>query len=688
MIVAGDSSISGDSSPTPRTARVKKRTKDTMRHHDEPSSGLLWSIIAASAVVHVTSLLLGQTILSEWRWQQYPVHSSIEMIGALIALEVARQLISLEGHKDGGSYNTQIAAALIGMGILDGAHALVLAGNCFVWLHSIATFVGGLLFSLIWLPSQWPLWHRHRWPLTILAGSVLVAATSLAIPDHLPTVVQQTGFSPLAEFLNVGGGILLLAAGGRLFQTWLSGRNQDDLLFCLHCSLFGAAAIMFEQSTLWDLPWWGWHILRLMAYLVAYLFVLRSHARAYERQITMRRELQDFQTTLDAAPVGILIADDNGLIKYANSSLLDNFGWSRDRLLGQPVEALIPAPLKQRHVAHRESFMKQPVQRLMQTTGTLFAMNAHGHEFPVEVGLSPLPLVEGTYVLATVSDISDRWKAEQERDAKTQALAAEVRLRQQSEQKLTTSNEALQQFAYAASHDMQEPLRAIAGYCELLQEQYGSRVDDRGRGFIQHAVDGAHRLQQLIEDLLEYSRVNTRGDAFATLETHSVVDEALSNLSQAVKEASAEVIVNDLPPVLGDRSQLVRVFQNLIGNAIKFQGERPPKITVSGRQKDDKVALTVCDNGIGIPPEYRNRIFMIFQRLHTRKAYPGTGMGLAICKHIIDRHGGRITVEPADGGGSLFTVHLQAAIPAEIPTPPPTTATSRPAASPADPDHD
>ncbi len=142
-----------------------------MRHHDEPSSGLLWSIIAASAVVHVTSLLLGQTILSEWRWQQYPVHSSIEMIGALIALEVARQLISLEGHNDGGSYNTQIAAALIGMGILDAAHAMVLAGNCFVWLHSIATFVGGLLFSLIWLPRQWPLWHRHRWPLTVLAGS-------------------------------------------------------------------------------------------------------------------------------------------------------------------------------------------------------------------------------------------------------------------------------------------------------------------------------------------------------------------------------------------------------------------------------------------------------------------------------------------------------------------------------------
>jgi light-regulated signal transduction histidine kinase (bacteriophytochrome) len=205
---------------------------------------------------------------------------------------------------------------------------------------------------------------------------------------------------------------------------------------------------------------------------------------------------------------------------------------------------------------------------------------------------------------------------------------------------------------------MQEPLRAIAGYCELLQEQYGSRVDDRGRGFIQHAVDGAHRLQRLIEDLLEYSRVNTRGDTFVTLDTRSVVEEALGNLSHAVKEASAEISISDLPAVVGDRSQLVRVFQNLIGNALKFRGDQPPQISITGSQTETDVVFKVRDNGIGIPPEFRDRIFLIFQRLHTRKAYPGTGMGLAICKHIIDRHGGWITVEAADGGGSLFSVGL------------------------------
>jgi signal transduction histidine kinase len=172
-------------------------------------------------------------------------------------------------------------------------------------------------------------------------------------------------------------------------------------------------------------------------------------------------------------------------------------------------------------------------------------------------------------------------------------------------------------------------------------------------------------LQRLIEDLLEYSRVNTRGKEFVSLDTNAVVQEAIANLSSAITETHAEVVVHDLPPVVGDRSQLVRVFQNLLSNAIKFHGDQPPRISVAGRRTDTEVLLTVRDNGIGIPPEHRERIFVIFQRLHTRTAYPGTGMGLAICKHIIERHGGWISVQEADGGGSLFSISL----PAEQPPP-------------------
>lgn len=638
---------------------------DITHRTDEPSSGLLWGIIAASAVVHVSSLILGQTLLADWRWQQYPVHSSIEMIGALIALEVARQLISLEGRKDGGSYNIQIAAALIAMGMLDGAHALVYAGNCFVWLHSIATFLGGGLFVLVWLPRRWALWHRHAWPLAVLGATLLVAISSLAAPASLPALVDGDHFTTLATILNVGGGFLLLAAAARLLQTWFTTRNQDDLLFCLHCSLFGAAAIMFEQSTLWDVPWWGWHVLRLMAYLVAYLFVLRSNAQAIARQLAMRRQLRDIQHMLEAAPVGILVTNQQGLVTYANERLLQDFGWARNQLVNQPVEILIPTRLQTQHVVDRTTYMRHPIPRRMAATGPLFAVNKAGEEFPVEVGLGPLLLDEGPSVLAAVTNITDRWKAEQERDAKTVALTAEVDRRHQSETRLRLSNEALQQFAYAASHDMQEPLRAIAGYCELLQEQYATSVDDRGRGFIRHAVDGAHRLQRLIEDLLEYSRVNTCGKEFVSLDTNAVVQEAIANLSSAITETHAEVVVHDLPPVVGDRSQLVRVFQNLLSNAIKFHGDQPPRISVAGRRTDTEVLLTVRDNGIGIPPEHRERIFVIFQRLHTRTAYPGTGMGLAICKHIIERHGGWISVQEADGGGSLFSISL----PAEQPPP-------------------
>lgn len=646
---------------------------DSHRHSraGEPTTGLLWSIIAASAVVHVASLVLGQTLLADWRWQQLPFHSSLEMIGSLIAVEVARQLLSLESRKDGGSYNVQIAAALIAMGVLDGAHAMVHAGNCFVWLHSIATFFGGVLFASVWLPKNWRIWRQQAWPLSVLATALALAVGSLAMPHQIPVVVEGARFTLLAKVLNVAGGIFLLAAAGRLLQTWFTTRNHDDLLFCLHCSLFGAAAIMFEQSSLWDLPWWGWHILRLMAYLVAYLFVLQSNTRAINRQLAMRRELRDIQNTLQSAPVGILVTSQRGLVTYANSRFLEDFGWSLPEILQLPVETFVPEPLRERHAELRKGYAKHPVQRLMQTTGTLFGVTKQGNRLPVEIGLCPLDLAEGPCILATVTNISARWEAERERDAKTAALAAEVSMREQSEVRLRLSNEALQQFAYAASHDMQEPLRAIAGYCELLGEQYTDRLDERGRGFIQHAVDGAHRLQKLIEELLDYSRISTRGNEFEQLNTAEVVREALSNLTRAIQETAAEVTIRDLPSVTGDRGQLVRLFQNLIGNAIKFHGDAPPQITISGCRAKHEIILEVRDNGIGIPPEYHERIFTIFQRLHTRTAYPGTGMGLAICKRIVDRHGGWIRVQPAEEGGSIFAIGL--------PTTPQATATPVPA---------
>jgi len=263
------------------------------------STRILWTIIGLSFAVHVASLILGWTLFSEWRWEHHPVHAAVEMSGSVIALLVAWLLVSLERRGEGTSFNSWIAGALVGMGVLDGVHALVHAGNAFVWLHSTATFVGGVLFAFVWLPGNWRMDSAFSWPLIVLGGTLAFGMLSLLFPQYAPAMVDAGRFTLSAKALNVCGGVLLLLAALRIVLTWRETRNDDDLLFCLHCGLFGSAAIMFEQSQLWDLPWWGWHVLRLMAYLVALWFVILSDLRVQSRMIEMAEDLRGLNETLE-----------------------------------------------------------------------------------------------------------------------------------------------------------------------------------------------------------------------------------------------------------------------------------------------------------------------------------------------------------------------------------------------------
>jgi signal transduction histidine kinase len=223
---------------------------------------------------------------------------------------------------------------------------------------------------------------------------------------------------------------------------------------------------------------------------------------------------------------------------------------------------------------------------------------------------------------------------------------------------LRRSNQELEQFAYVASHDLQEPLRKIASFCNLLESRYADQLDDRANVYLHYIVDGAMRMQALVNDLLLYSRVTTRGMEFALTDTNDVLQEALANLDVAVAESNACVTHDPLPTAYGDTKQLARLFQNLIGNAIKYRGEAPPEVHVSVLKKGDEWVFSVRDNGIGIAPEYAERIFVIFQRLHTREEYGGTGIGLSVCKKIVERHGGRIWVESEEGCGATFYFSL------------------------------
>jgi signal transduction histidine kinase len=228
----------------------------------------------------------------------------------------------------------------------------------------------------------------------------------------------------------------------------------------------------------------------------------------------------------------------------------------------------------------------------------------------------------------------------------------------QSLDDLARSNRDLEQFAYVASHDLQEPLRMVATYTQLLAERYQGKLDSDADKYIHYAVDGALRMQKLVQDLLAFSRVGRQGIAVESTDCNAMLQESISNLEAAIRDSGAVVQHTELPLVMADRSLLVQVFQNLIGNAIKFQGSEPPLIHVSAKTMGKEWVFSVADNGIGIAAEHRENVFVIFRRLHTLAEYPGNGIGLSICKKIVEQHGGRIWVDSEPGHGSTFQFTL------------------------------
>jgi PAS domain S-box-containing protein len=271
----------------------------------------------------------------------------------------------------------------------------------------------------------------------------------------------------------------------------------------------------------------------------------------------------------------------------------------------------------------------------------------------------PIPLPDGTVRWARTSKVplSDR-------DGHVIGMLGtfeDITERKRAQEELERSNRELEQFAYVASHDLQEPLRMVSSFVQLLARRYGDLLDADGRSYVEFAVEGAQRAQQLIDDLLKFSRVGTRGQDLRPIRADAALDQALANLSLAILESGAAVEREPLPMVLADESQLAQVFQNLVANAVKFRGETPPRIRVTAARGEIGWVFAVADNGIGIEPRFHDRVFAIFQRLHTRKEFPGTGIGLALVRKIVERHGGRAWVESAPGAGATFYFTLRGA---------------------------
>jgi len=355
---------------------------------------------------------------------------------------------------------------------------------------------------------------------------------------------------------------------------------------------------------------------------------------------------RQFERLFEFAPDAIIAVDAQGKIVLVNEETERMLGYLRDELLGQPVELLVPERVQARHAVHRADYVAHPRRRPPGTGMELNARHKDGSEVPVDISLGPLDTDEGVLIVSVLRDVSERREAER-------------RIARQADE-LIRSNAELEQFAYVASHDLQEPLRMVASYTQLLARRYGNDLDDDAREFIRYAVDGATRMQRLINDLLAYSRVGTQGSPPEPVDGDAVLGRTLDDVREALAESQATVTHDPLPTVRADGDQLGQLFQNLITNAVKFCGDTPPKVHVSAERRDGEWYFFVRDEGIGIDPEYAERIFVIFQRLHTRSEHPGTGIGLAVCKKIVERHGGRIWVESSPGAGSTFVFTIPA----------------------------
>jgi PAS domain S-box-containing protein len=358
----------------------------------------------------------------------------------------------------------------------------------------------------------------------------------------------------------------------------------------------------------------------------------RKHAEQ-----ALQLENARFMRFVNSNIIGIVIADATGKIILANDYYLNILGVTREGFLGGNVDwrKFTPPewlPADEKAIAElREGGICEPYEKEY--------VREDGTRVPVYIADAMLPGPE-EHIAAFILDITERKRAEEAVQRITDDLLR--------------SNAELEQFAYVASHDLQEPLRMVSSYVQLLARRYQGKLDSDADEFIGFAVDGAKRMQNLINDLLAYSRVGTRGSGFMPVSAEFLLEEAKANLQLTIEESGARITQDALPVVHGDPVQLASVFQNLLGNAIKFHGSEPPCIHISAQQEAEHWIFSVRDNGMGIDPQFAERIFIIFQRLNDRTRYPGTGIGLAICKRIILRHGGRIWVQSEPGQGAVF----------------------------------
>jgi len=406
--------------------------------------------------------------------------------------------------------------------------------------------------------------------------------------------------------------------------VWLTWERAGLYHSRFGLSLFATSNVLCFSAMVW-----------FAAYSVRSVEVERKRA---EQQLKASfKEVCDLKTALDEHAI-VAITDRQGKITFVNDKFCAISKYSREELLGQDHRIINSA-------YHSKEFIRDLWTTIAHGKvwhGEIKNKAKDGSYYWVDTTIVPFLNVDGKpYQYAVIrADITDR---------KQQAEAL-----QRANEALERSNADLQQFAYIASHDLQTPLRNFSGFVQLLKSSYAGKLDEKADDWIRRTIQSSQQLHTLIQDMLAYSRVDSRARPFKPVSLREVFNDSIGLLEASIRDAGGEVTCDELPTVMGDRSQLVQLMQNLIGNALKYHGPEPPRVYVSAQREGDDWVVSVRDNGIGIAQKHHERIFEIFKRLHTQQEYPGTGIGLAVCRRVVHRHGGKIWVESEAGHGSVF----------------------------------
>lgn len=373
--------------------------------------------------------------------------------------------------------------------------------------------------------------------------------------------------------------------------------------------------------------------------------------------ITERKKAEKhFRLIVESTPNAMILVDNNGVIKFVNTQTEKLFKYNHQELLDQKIEILIPDEIKGRHSKHLEKFSKTPETRPMGIGKDLYAIDKENNKFPVEIGLNPIETHDGKMVLASIIDITERKNAE-----KVSKMYAEKKALKLYTKKLENKNKELEQFTFIASHDLQEPLRSITSLTEILIEDYGNKLDRDALESLTFLYESTERMKELITALLEYSRLGQKSE-LEQIDCNKLIKVVLKDLDFSITKTNTTFIIDTLPTVLGHRTELRLLFQNLIDNAIKFRRKSvAPIVKISAQKQSEAWLFKIEDNGIGIDMNFANKIFTIFQQLHSNEEYSGTGIGLSHCKKIIELHDGDIWVKsnPNKGSTFYFTINIK-----------------------------